>query len=797
MMIRNYFKIAVRYLQKNKLYTFVNIIGLAIGITSCILIGIYVWHELSFDRFHTKADRITRTVWEYNFGDKTNRVSSTGTKVGPEFQRSFPEVESYVRTLKYPRVIAYKDQVFDEKNFLYADSAFFSVFSFPLLQGDPNKVLDAPDKLVVTQSTAKKYFGTHDPIGQTVKVGVRDFTVSGIVADVPDNSQLQFDFVGSFASLNAAKTEKWNEANYITYLLLRHQDQVKNLQANINDYTNTVVRKEMQLEGKAYSKYILEPLTSVHLHSDLDGFEPNGNIIYIYVLGAVALLILLIACVNYTNLSTAQSAGRSAEVGMRKVLGADKKQVFWQFISESFLLVLISVLMALALSLLLLPYFNQLSGKSLETSLLFQPYMLLSLLMLTLLVTFAAGAYPSLILSQGKIINILKSGFRFTGSAGLRKSLIVFQFVISIFLIITTVIILQQLHYIQSKNLGYDKEQIIVLPVDQPFLEKYDDIKRALAMNSNIKSISGAYEEPTHIDWSDGLRKGNSSGEKDGISANAIPVDEDFVKTMNLTIVAGRGFNQTDVLQFDTSGGGINLHHHYILNEAAVKALGWTPEEAIGKIVNKGTEGPVVGVVKDFHFKSFHEAIGPLIIFLDKRMVGSLFVKVSGSIPTAVSHLEKTWKERVPHRPFEYHFLDEAYNSMYKTEQRTGGVFSAFATIAVLLGCLGLFALTAYTMVQRTKEIGIRKILGATVSSILTLVAKDFMKLVFIAFVIATPVAWFVVNKWLSNFVYRVPVQWWVFVGAGVATLVIAFVTISLQAVKTAMAKPVKNLRTE
>lgn len=796
-MTRNYFKIAFRYLQKNKLYAIVNIIGLAIGITSCILIGIYIWHELSFDRFHAKADRITRTVWEYNFGDKTNRTASTGTKVGPEFQRNFPEVESYVRTLKYSRVVAYKDQAFDEKNFLYADPAFFSVFSFPLLQGDPGKVLDAPDKLVVTQSTAKKYFGTNNPIGQTLKVGVSDFIVSGIVADVPDNSQLQFDFVGSFTSLNAAKTEKWNEANYITFLLLRHGDQVKKLQAKIDNYMNSVARKEMQLSGKDYSKYILEPLTSVHLYSDLDGFEPNGNIIYIYVLGAVALLILLIACVNYTNLSTAQSAGRSAEVGMRKVLGADRKQVFWQFISESFLLTVFSVIIGLALSIWLLPYFNQLSGKSLEISLLFHPYMLLSLLMLTLLVTFAAGAYPSLILSKGKIINILKCGFRFTGSAGLRKSLIVFQFVISIFLIVTTVIILQQLHFIQSKNLGYDKEQMIVLPVDLPFLEKYDDIKKALATNSNIKSISGAYEEPTHIDWGDGLNKGNGTGEKDRISVNAIPVDEDFVKTMNLTILAGREFNQTDVLQFDTSGGGSNLHHHYILNESAAKALGWTPQDAIGKIVDKGTEGPVVGVVKDFHFKSFHEAIGPLVIFMDKSLVRSLFVKVSGNIPSAISHLEKIWKEWVPHRPFEYHFLDESYHSLYKTEQRTGSVFSAFAIIAVALACLGLFTLTAYTMVQRTKEIGIRKILGATIGNILTLVAKDFMKLVFIAFIIATPIALYVGNKWLGNFVYRIPVQWWVFAGAGVITLIIAFVSISLQAFKTAMANPVKNLRTE
>jgi len=796
-MIRNYFKIAFRHLLKNKLYTFVNITGLAIGITSCILIGIYIWHELSYDQFHKNRDRIVRAVWEYNFEDKPNRTASTGTKVGPEFKRNFPEVESYVRLLKYPRVIAYKDKMFDEKNFLYADSAFFSMFSFPLVSGNAATVLDAPDKIVVSQSMARKYFGNTNPVGQTVKVGTKDFIVTGIASDVAANSQIQFDFVAAFTSLTAAKTEKWNEANYNTYFLLHDKDQVPTVQAKINAYMRVAAKKEMQLEGSAYSKYFLEPLTWVHLHSDLDGFEPNGNLLYIYVLAAVAFLILLIACVNYTNLSTAQSSGRSAEVGMRKVLGAADRQVFYQFISESFLLTFISVLIAIGLAALLLPYFNQLSGKALHASVLFQSRILISLVILSVIVTFAAGAYSSLMLARGKNINILKSGFRFTGSGSLRRSLIVLQFVISIFLIVTTVIILQQLSYIQKKDLGYDKEKMIVLPVDKPILENYDNFKKALAMNANIKSVAGAYEEPTHIDWADGLNKGNGFNEKDRIFVNAIPVDEDFVKTMNLKIVAGSDYNQTDVLQFDTSNGGNNLHHTYILNESAAKAFGWTPEEAIGKIVTKGTDGPVKAVVKDFHFRSFHEAIGPLVIFLDKRMVGSLFVKVSGNIPAALAHLEKTWKERAPHRPFEYHFLDEDYDALYKAEQRTAGVFSAFATIAILLACLGLFALTAFAMVQRTKEIGIRKVLGATIPNILALVSKDFIKLVFIAFVIATPIAWFVINKWLDNFVYKISVQWWVFAVAGIASLVIAFITISLQAIKTALTNPVKNLRTE
>lgn len=796
-MIRNYFKIALRYLQKNKLYAIVNVLGLAIGIASCILIGLYIWHEKSFDSFHKNADRIARITWEYKFDDKVNKVALTGTKAGPEFKRNFPEVEAYVRTMKYPRVIGYKDKLFDEKNFVYADSAFFNTFSFPLIKGDPAHVLDAPDKLVITESAAKKYFGEEDPVGQTVKVGVKDFLVTGVAKDVPGNSQIQFDFVGSFTSLAASKTEKWSEANYITYLLVHSNDQIRSVQAKVNNYANTVLKKEMDLKGNAYMAYHLEPLASVHLQSDLDGFEPNGNMLYIYILGAVAVLILLIACVNYTNLSTAQSAGRSAEVGMRKVLGAGKKQVFYQFISESFLLVLFALILGIVFSSLLLPYFNQLSGKQLSRSILFSPAVIVSLLIMGVLVAFAAGAYPALVLSSGKITSILKSGFRFTGSNTLRRSLIVFQFVISIFLIISTIVILQQLHYIQNKDLGYDKEQVVVLPIDSKISEHYDEIKQAIAANSNVRSVGGAYEAPTHVGWSDGISKGTEWNDAASISINAMPVDEDFIRTMNLKIIAGSDYNQTDVKQFDTSNGGANLHHSYIINESAAKALGWTPEQAIGQMLTKATTGPVKAVVKDFHFRSFHEPIGPMVIFMDKRMVGSLFVKVSGNIPAALSHLEKVWKERVSHRPFEYHFLDEDYDALYKTEQKAAGVFSAFALIAVLLGCLGLFALTAYAMVQRTKEIGIRKILGATIPNILALVSKDFIRLVLIAFVIAAPITWYAANKWLGSFVYRISISWWMFAVAGLCTLLVAFITISMQAIKTAMNNPVKNLRTE
>jgi putative ABC transport system permease protein len=578
--------------------------------------------------------------------------------------------------------------------------------------------------------------------------------------------------------------------------LLNNKEQLGSLQTKVWAYSKEVAKNEMKVEGNNYMTYHLEPFTKVHLHSKLDGLEPNNNIIYIYVLSAVALLILMVACVNYTNLSIAQSARRSAEIGMRKVMGADRKKVFYQFMSESILLTLIAMVLALVIAALLMPYFNQLSGKALEKSILLQPYVLIALFLLSGIVAIAAGAYPAFILSGSKVINVLKSGFHFTGSQTLRKSLIIFQFVISVFLIIATVVILKQLDYIRNKDLGYNKEQVLVLPVDGKLQEQYDAFKNAIAAHPNVISVAGAYEKPTHIGWGDGLRKGNGDGPS--ITINAFPVDENIVKTLGLQIIAGSDYTLADVKQFDTSNQGNNIRYTFMLNETAVKALGWTPEEAIGKTVTKGREGVVKAVVKDFHFRSLHEPINALAIFMDKRLIGSLFVKLKpDNTAASIASLEKIWKERMPHRPFEYSFLDEQYNAMYKTEQRMGGVFTTFATLAVLLGCLGLFALTAYAMVQRTKEIGIRKVLGATVPNILALVSKDFLKLVLIAMIIAVPLAFLAVNKWLEGFTYKTSVEWWMFVLAGAVTLFIALFTICLQAIKTASANPVKNLRTE
>ncbi len=797
-MFKNYFKIAWRNLQKNKLYTFVNITGLTVGIVSCILIGLYVSEELSYDKFHDKADRIARVTMQYTDGTTINRAALTGTKVGPQFRRTFPAITAFARTVQYSPVVSVGDKTFNETHFLYADSAFFSIFTFPLLKGNPATVLAAPNQVVLTETMAKKYFGESDPIGKTLKVNNgKDYTITGIARDAPENSQIRFNFVASFSSMRVSREEIWWTANYVTYLLLPHPQDLTPLQRQITAYMQTdPVRYETGAGAKL--TYFLEPLTWVHLHSTLDGLEPNGNITYIYILSAVAVLILLIACVNYTNLATAQAQGRTGEISIRKVLGAGKGQLFRQYLGESLMLTVIALLLAVFISIQLLPLFNQIANKSLSSASLLQPLPILSLLLLGLLVSLLAGAYPALVLSNIRLMSILRSGFRLSSSGGnLRKSLIVLQFVISVFLMISTMVILQQLSFIQNKKLGYDKDHVLVLPASEEIHEKYDAVKAAIRQVPQVINTGGASGTPTYVEWTDGLSATTETGQKN-FTVKAIPCDADFVKTLGMQIIAGSNFNAADMHMLDTTDNNKNFRYTFILNESAVKALGWTPQQAIGKTVEKYYPGIVRAVVKDFHFSSMHEAIGPLILFQDTQWVSRMYIKVSGKdLPGTIARLQSIWKEYAPHYPFEYHFLDEDYNTLYKTETRTGELFGVFSLTAILLACLGLFALAAYTTAQRTKEIGIRKVLGASLASLVGMLSKDFLRLVAIASLIALPMSWWAMNRWLQGFVYHITLSWWMFAAVILLALFIALATVSFQAIRAGLANPVKSLRSE
>src|ERR1017187_1760054 len=799
-MFKNYFRTALRNLRKNKLYAAINIFGLTIGLAACLLIGLYINHELSYDRFNVNADRIVRVTMEYKQAETVNSTATTGTKVGPQFKRTFPAVEDYVRTFIYHNVMKRGDEIFDEPRILYADQSFFKIFSFKILEGNAATALDVPDKMVLTNSMAKKYFGDADPLNKTITSGGKDFRVSAVCEDIPQNSQVKFDFVTQFLNLgNGVKEEQWWTANWITYLLLHNKKDITLFQQQINNYMKTPgVRQDANLEGNNYLAYHLEPLTKVHLYSSLAGFEPNGGITYIYMFLAIALLILVIACANYTNLATAQSASRSGEIGMRKVLGASKRQVFVQFIGESAVITFIAATLAFLLSIFLIPYFNRVAGKQFNTEALLHPFPIIALVLFSLLVSFFAGLYPAMILSGAQVIGVLKKGFSFTGGKNLlRKTLIVAQFGISAFLIIYSVIILQQLHFMQTKDLGYDKDHVVVLPIGGKMMQNFQNLKDAFKQVPGVEEVTASYETPEYVQWGDGITAFDEKG-KHEISLNAMPVDLDFIKTMKMQLAAGRDFKQSDFAMMDTSDNNKNYHEPYIINETLAKKIGWTPEQAIGKTIEKNATGPVVGVVNDFNFSSLHDPIGPLVIFLGRDYSRDFLIRLDGNdMKSTLGRLEMAWKQRLPDRPFNYHFLDEDYNKLYLADQRTSTLFGVAAGIAICLACMGLFGLAAFTTVQRTKEIGIRRVLGANLGSVTLLVAGSFLQLVSIAILIAIPLAWWAANSWLRDFAFRIPIQLSVFVITALVTIVIALCTVGFHAVKAALMNPVKSLRTE
>lgn len=799
-MLQHYFKIAIRNLWKNKVFSAINILGLTIGLTCCLLMAFYIRYETSYDQFQEKGDRIARVIMEYSFSGSVNKGNYTSTKVAPSFKKNFAEVEDAVRmSAGRNTIVKYDEKLFVEKQFLFADSTFFNLFSFKLLRGNPKDALSGPNKVVLSSTSAKKYFGDADPIGKMINVGsnATPYQVTGIIDDCPANSQIKYDFLASFSSLGANQEDTYFNANYTTYLLLKNKEAIAGLQAKIPGF----MKKEMAsvATGSDYITFELEPYQKVHLYSPYDGFEPNNSITYIYIIGAVAFLILLIAGFTYINLSTARSMERAKEVGIRKVTGAHNKQIFFQFIGESVILSIISLLLSFILVILLLPSFNNLADKQISMAVLWSPFTLLFSLSVILCISLFAGSYPALVLAALKPVKVLKGVFKNTGSAlWLRKSLIVFQFVISSFLLISTFIIQKQLYYIQHKKLGYNREHVIVLPLDQKILSNLESIKTRLKTIPGVENISRAVNDPTNIIGGYNMRS-DAMPVSTNIMVNANPVDEDFVKTTGLQILTGADFTQQDVKDVDENKEFKDMIHHFILNESAAKALGWSPEEAIGKKMFLGDNRPgfVKAVIKDFHFASLHKAIKPLVLFTEPRG-NLLLVKVSGNnLSQTIASLKTTWQTAVTHRPFDYHFLDDDYNKLYHSELRTGKVLNIFVVIAILLAAAGLFGLSAYAAQQRTKEFGIRKVLGAGVFSLIALLTKDFAKMVVLACLLAFPIAWYAMHKWLEDFTYRIDITWWVFALSGIVMLLIAVITVGLQAVKTAMINPVVSLKTE
>ena len=799
-MWQNQFKLAWRHLLKHRLFTAIKLTGLTAGLAACLLVGLYLHHEWNYDACHLLADRIVKVNMEYNFSGETVRTQMTGNKVGPSFERDFPEVEAFLRVMDARVVVKYGSILLEEERFFFADSTFFEMFTFPLLKGAPNTVLNAPDQVVLSESTARRYFGDADPMGKVLGIGTsREVTVTGIMADPPANTHLRPDFVCSFVSLGQARPENetWWNANYATYLLLKHPDGLAPLQARMTPYMATK-SSETGLTGQSYLTFHIEKLRDLHLRSAVSGhFEPNGDQRYLSMLGFAALFILLIGCTTYVNLATAAGMERAKETGICKVLGAARPQLVGQHLSEAFLLTFGSLAAAWAAALALLPAFNSLFDTVLAPVPLFSPALLALFIGFGLAVSLLAGLYPAVVVSRFTPVSVMKGQIRHGQSgAWLRKSLVTGQFAISILLIISTLLLREQLQFVQHKKLGFDQEQVIALPADGKINEQYETLKKQLLQQTHVRSVSTGYDLPTHI--MGGYNIGKTSDEQDDRPVTALPAGLDFLETLGMQLAIGSDFTPADLETAQLARRDSTLRMPVLLNEAQVRSFGWSLEEALLRpIVFNGGAAVVKGVVRDFHFRSLHEPIAPLVIFPDTwgRFV---LVKLAGTHTEAgILQVGSIWQALVPHRPFSYRFLDEELALMYQAERRTARIVSAFSWLAIILACLGLFGLASFNFSQRTKEVGVRKVLGASTAGIVALLSKDFLLLVFIAFFVAAPLAWFLMEKWLEGFAYRIDMPWKVFAVAGITAVAVAFLTVSFQSVKAALANPVKSLRSE
>jgi putative ABC transport system permease protein len=806
-MFKNYLKVALRNLWKSKGFSAINIIGLAAGLGVCLLIVLYVVDERSYDRYNTKADRIYRLDAEIYFNNTMFSAAASPKPLGPTLVRESPQVEQMARVNYIGDVMIKKGPSWiQDHHFAYADSTFFQLFTVDMIAGDPATALNQPHSIVIDETTARRYFNGTDAVGKTLELENKNICkVTGVFKDMPLQSHFHLSLIQTTHDAWHGDDGDWLSNNWITYVLARpgisREAVQKRVDATINNYLLKQMvgmlhtdLNDMKRQGN-YFKYNLMPLTDIHLHANKSGeIEANGNISYVYVFSFIAILILLIACVNFMNLSTARSAGRAKEVGIRKVAGSTKTHLIVQFLTESVLLSFFSLLLALGIALLLLPMFNNLSGKELHAGMLFSPRFLPVLVLLVFVVGCLAGSYPAFYLSSFQPIQVLKgkiaAGFK---SSWLRSTLVVGQFTISIALIIGTLVIYRQLNYIRSRGTGYNRDQVLIIhnaytagdPVStfRKELTKLAGVSNA-TMSSDLPSTGGGYNQ-------NGWFRDASLDTKRIVVLTNMYVDANFIPTLGMQMAKGRNFSPD--LKTDTMG--------IILNESAVQLLGM--KEPLKEFLYRGGDSMkgiayhILGVVKDFNYSSMHDKVGPAVINLtDSRK--SIAVRLQpGSIPSVVRQIEARWQHMAPGLPFTYTFMDNDFNNLYHAEQQTGQVFITFAVFAILIACLGLFGLVTYAAEQRRKEIGVRKVLGAKVGGLVALLSRDFARLVGISALIAFPLAWWAMHQWLESFAYRTTMSWWIFVVAGVVAVLIALLTVSFQTIRAAVANPVRSLRSE
>lgn len=807
-MIRNYFKIALRNLGKNKTFSFINIFGLALGLACCLLIASFVYSELSYDKYPEKASQIYRVELNVTGNGTVETYTNVDIAVGAGMKNAYPEIQAFTRLFNLREsFVKYNNKEFKEANLAIVDSNFLQIFSIPFIAGDAKTALTEPNSIVITKAFAKKYFGDDEPLGKQLILGISTFKVTGLIDKIPDHSHFHKDAFISMSTMHFS-SQTWSNVSFFTYLVLDKNADPKNLEAKfpelVKKYVVPEVAHDMGISMAEAQKsvntfrFFLEPLTRIHLYSNTKyELEANGDIQYVYIFSALAIFILLLACVNFTNLSTAVSAKRAREVGIRKVIGSEKKQLMIQFLVESVLLTYIAIVFTYAIVFALIPQFNQLAGTHLNFGFFFSIPFIISVLVLGLIVGILSGIYPAFFLSSFNIISVLKgsSSTSTNHKSPLRSGLVIFQFAVSTILIISTVVVYQQLHFMQNKKLGYNKEQVLYLQ-DANILGSKDvqnSFKQELLNDSRILNVSVGTDVPGNFDM-DGTqiypkeKSGNENGAE--IHANIYHIDYDYLSTLGIQVLKGRNFSN----EFPTDSFAV------IINQAAVNNLGWANTDPIGKtIVTSGQhEFKVIGVTADFHYASVKQKIAPLMMELGNHYRTGFIIKIKTTdVKNLLADIKQKWDKANAVAPFSYYFLDEHFASLYAAEQRTGQIFSAFAIVAILIACLGLFGLATFITQQRVKEIGIRKIFGASVPDLILLVSREFLKLVIIAFLLAIPLAWWAMHNWLQDYQYRIALSWWMFLVAGLSVMIIAMLTVSFQSVKAAFANPVKSLRTE
>jgi putative ABC transport system permease protein len=807
-MIRNYLKIAFRNLQKQKGFTFINIAGLAIGLTCFLLIGLYVKDELSYDRFNKNADRIYRVtrIFKSNDGTVSLHLGHVAPAFMQYFQSDFSEAEQITRLYGANAVVnrpENPEKKYQEQKMYFAEANLFKVFSFTVLQGNPDKVLAEPFTIAISKPMAEKYFANEDPIGKLLKIDSKyELRVSGVFEPLPTQSHFHADFLMSMSTLNDNRiygkdemNRDWGGNNFATYFLMPAGYDMSRITNRMKSFLDTHLPVYDGRKGSQYSDLTFQKLTDIHLYSHLDSeHEANGNIKYVYTFSAIAFFILLIACINYMNLATARSAGRAKEVGLRKVVGAVRSQLIGQFLSESLLLTIVSLAIALIATILLIPTLNDFTNKTLTFSSLLDYRIILLILGAIFFTGVLAGSYPAFFLTAFQPVEVLKGKIKNAMKNGrLRQVLVVMQFSIACILIISTAIIYKQLSFMLTQDAGYKKDQVLVMRVGNDSSVDFESFKQELKRQAGVKNVSHSSRTPTgRLLDSQGAKvaKGDSLAPT-STEIKALSIDHDFLSTYQIKLVAGRDLSRE--FKSDDSAA-------FILNEAAVKSIGWKSNaDAIDEVFEYGgTKGRVIGVVKDFHFESLHQKIVPMVMFVNKGWRSWLSINMAaGDFQNTIANIEKTFKTYMPNTPFSYQFLDERFNNQYQAEQKQRSLFMIFAGISIFISCLGLFALAAFMAEQRRKEIGVRKVLGASVGSITTLLSKDFIKLVVISILIASPIAWYAMNSWLTDFAYRVDIEWWIFPLAGLVAILIAVATVSYQAISAALVNPVKSLKSE